>query len=329
MDVASFLIRVCFLTLGITSAAHAANRVYVASYGSDINDCRVIIAPCRSFTAALALTTGNWDIVPLDSAGYGTVTITTPVTISAPPGLYVGVTASAGAAITIDTTGRVVLRGLTLNGLGGVSAIAIVNSDDVTIDSLDIAGFSGDAVVVESGAMGTITIRDSVIQRSGGAGVLVANFARVIVDRVDVASAGLASGAAGISTTNVAPVTIHDSVVVNGIGHGAAATAPASGSMLIDRTLLFGNSADGAYASGGGTALTVAGSAVQGDNQSGIVAELGSVATVSDNRVFGNRTGPGFVNNGATFSSFVNNALDRNNGSGPQTSGTITPQALQ
>ena len=73
-------------------------RTFVASSGVDTNDGR-LATPCRSIGAALAQTDPGGEIVVLDSAGYGTVTINKAVSVIAPLGIYAGITVTAGAGI--------------------------------------------------------------------------------------------------------------------------------------------------------------------------------------------------------------------------------------
>src|SRR5262245_9746066 len=99
------------LALGAGHAFATAHRTFVASSGNDTNPC-TLVAPCRGFTAALAQTSPNGEIVVLDSAGYGTVAIAQSVAINAPAGISV---LSFGPGVAISGTGlKVVLRGLTI-----------------------------------------------------------------------------------------------------------------------------------------------------------------------------------------------------------------------
>lgn len=95
-------------------ARATSERTFVASYGADSNPCSVA-APCRTFAAALGLTAAGGEVVALDSAGYGSVTITQSVSISAPAGVYAGVTppTNGSGGVLINAPGAtVVLRGL-------------------------------------------------------------------------------------------------------------------------------------------------------------------------------------------------------------------------
>src|SRR5215470_2252936 len=112
-------------------------RTFVASSGLDTNDGR-LATPCRSIGAALAQTDPGGEIIVLDSAGYGAVTINKAVSVIAPPGIYAGITVSAGTGIDVQS-GAVALRGLTIRGIGGNVGIHVGNAQ-VRIDRCVISG---------------------------------------------------------------------------------------------------------------------------------------------------------------------------------------------
>ena len=70
-------------------AGHSAH-VRIALTAVDANTCS-LAAPCRTFAAALGQTNAGGEIVVLDSAGYGPMTINKAVSIVVPPGIYAGV----------------------------------------------------------------------------------------------------------------------------------------------------------------------------------------------------------------------------------------------
>jgi hypothetical protein len=127
-------IAVLLMMLAFASASPAAQRTFVASTGLDANPCS-ISAPCRSFCAAVAHTDINGEIIVLDSAGYGAVTITKSVSIIAPPGVYAGISVFSGNGVTIDSpSAKVVLRGLSINGQGGNVGIFVRAASAVSIE---------------------------------------------------------------------------------------------------------------------------------------------------------------------------------------------------
>ncbi|HEV8013968.1 MAG TPA: hypothetical protein VGP48_00470 [Stellaceae bacterium] len=115
-------------TVGVSSLANAAvgaGRTFVASTGNDSNtvtNC-ASSAPCRSFSAAYGVTTVGGEIVALDSAGFGTLTVSNSVSIiGAQGGASISVTTSGTTGIIINagSGGTVILKNLEING-GGVS----------------------------------------------------------------------------------------------------------------------------------------------------------------------------------------------------------------
>jgi hypothetical protein len=116
-------------------------RAYVSLSGSDTNSCGPT-APCRTFQAALAQVNPNGEVLVLDSGAYGTMTITQGVTVTAPPGVYAGISVFGGDGITINAPGaNVVLRGLTVNGQGGSNGIVMSAGNSLVVDSCVVSNF--------------------------------------------------------------------------------------------------------------------------------------------------------------------------------------------
>ena len=110
-------------TLAAADAVATAQRTFVASNGNDANPCS-LAQPCRGFARAITQTSPSGEVIVLDSAGYGPVTIAKSVSIIAPAGLHAGVTVLSGDGITVNIpNGVVVLRGLTISGQGGANGI--------------------------------------------------------------------------------------------------------------------------------------------------------------------------------------------------------------
>src|SRR2546430_13238022 len=80
-----------FVSFTLCCLTQAAPRTFVSGLGSDANPC-TRTAPCRTFQMAHDTVDPNGEVLALDSAGYGTLTITKNVTISAE-----GVEATANA----------------------------------------------------------------------------------------------------------------------------------------------------------------------------------------------------------------------------------------
>src|SRR5688572_24429167 len=96
---AKFVLVVVF-ALWNASALEAQVRTWVSGSGIDNATCGRT-NPCRTFGAAITAVNPGGEVVVLDSAGYGPVAITKPVSIIAPPGVHAAVAPTAGAAIEV------------------------------------------------------------------------------------------------------------------------------------------------------------------------------------------------------------------------------------
>ena len=109
------------LTFIAALPAMAGPRTFVSGLGNDANP-GTREQPKRTFASALSVTDPGGEIVALDSAGFGssTLTINKSISIIAPVGVYAGVRVSSGDAITVNAgaSDTVVLRGLTITSGG-------------------------------------------------------------------------------------------------------------------------------------------------------------------------------------------------------------------
>lgn len=159
-----------------TALAATAQRTFVASNGSDVHPCS-LPQPCRSFAAAIAKTSSDGEVIVLDSAGYGPVSITKSVSITAPAGIYAGVTVTSGDGIAVDAPGIVVgLRGLSINGLdimfANVYAIHFLHGARLWVEDCEITKL-GTGILLEAANSG-VSMRNVRIHDSLDRGILVA-----------------------------------------------------------------------------------------------------------------------------------------------------------
>jgi hypothetical protein len=127
-------------------------KIFVASYGNDANDGSRG-SPKRNFQAAHNAVATGGQIVVLDTAGYGHLTITKSLSVTVPPGVNGFVTATAadptGIHINAGYGSVVSLRGLIIEGVGGGnSGYAGVSFLEGTLylDDCVIRNFGGPAV---------------------------------------------------------------------------------------------------------------------------------------------------------------------------------------
>jgi len=189
------VLRITLMTAGACMAAAAApagmaatQRSFVASDGNDGNPCS-LTQPCRSFGAALLQTNPGGEIVVLDSAGYGPVTITKAVSIVAPSGTYAGISVLSGDGITINAgpADDVILRGLTINAQGGNNGIVFNSGATMYVENCTVRGFNGPSnanIRFAPAAASRLSVKDSFI-RGGTFGVLLVNGATPAAATID------------------------------------------------------------------------------------------------------------------------------------------------
>lgn len=171
MSVASALIA---LSLASTGIAATTQRTFVASSGNDANSCS-IASPCRSFGAAIAQANAGGEVLVLDTAGYGPVTITKSIAIIAPPGVYAGITVASGDSgvlIQAGATDVVTLRGLTVNGLGvGEDGIRIESAGVVHVERCVVDSLANDGIIMIAGTQMELHVVDTLLRHNANAGL--------------------------------------------------------------------------------------------------------------------------------------------------------------
>jgi hypothetical protein len=118
-------------------------RTYVSGQGSDSNPCTAL-SPCRTFKAALALTSAGGEVFVLNSADYGAATINKAVTLSS-DGAMAGVLASGGGGLTISAgaTDVINVRGLDIDGANsGTTGIEFSSGAGLNVLKSSIRGFT-------------------------------------------------------------------------------------------------------------------------------------------------------------------------------------------
>ena len=152
----------------------AAQRTFVSASGNDGNPCSRDL-PCRTFAVAMNSTDIGGEVVTLDSAGFGPLTITKSVAVIAPIGVHAGITAFSGTAVTINAPGSIViLRNLYINGQGAAVGVDIAAAGAVHIEHCVVNGFLANAVNVNPATLtdvANVHISQSEIRQNGEAGV--------------------------------------------------------------------------------------------------------------------------------------------------------------
>jgi hypothetical protein len=275
----AFLLSCCF-------AAQAQTRTFVSGLGSDANPC-TRISPCRSFQRAHDVVVPGGEVIALDSAGYGPITITKSVSIIGDGG-YAGINTSSGNGVTINTPGiTVILHSLTIEGLGsGTDGIHAGGFTALHIDNCIVNRFTNHGISVGGG---TVFIKDSISRNNGALGIFFGSGIGTI-ERTRLENNNI-----GITVTG-ATVTARGCL---SSGNSVGFLAQLSGELNIENS-------------------------VASNNALGIYNFIGTVRV--SNSTVTNNTSFGFANGSSgTFESRGNNTVAGNNGGGAQTTGTITP----
>ncbi len=333
------------------SAWGTMQRTFVASSGSDMNSCGRT-DPCRSFAAAIIQTDANGEVVAIDSAGYGPVTIAQNVAVVAPIGVYAGISVFTGDGITISgATTVAILRNLYVNGQGGNYGITVNAAHVVHIEHCVVNGFTSNNINLASLYSGRVAISDTVSRHSGQSGIYVATQATVTIDRCRVESNayGIVADRGSVAISNSVAdgndnqgfyarmfalmglegcVTSHNTAGVQ-VDSGCAAIV--HNTMALDNPAGYSAgtgtlSLDHCVASGGiigvdveGGDATVSNCMLTGISSEGVRVGSG-VARLSGNTI--TRTTTGINNLGGTVHSTGDNMID---GNGTNISGATTP----
>lgn len=311
-----------FLISASLARAQTAQRTFVsAASGNDANACSRV-APCRQFAAAIAKTSAGGEVIVLDSGGYGTVSISQAVSLISPAGVYAGVTAFSGNAVTINAGASdvVVLRGLTLNALGGANGIQYNSGGVQHLENLVISGFSESGV--NFAGAGELFVKDSTVRNCGLEGIEIAPFpglARVIIDRSHLNS----NANRGLWVGDNGRVVIRDSVTAHNTTGIRTLPTLAAVDLSIENCVVAHNQSGGILAAGGATALvnvSVSNSMIASNTSSGIGAGSFATVRISSNTITRNDTGV-VQGLGSTVESVGNNII---RGNATEVTGTIT-----
>lgn len=313
------------LTLVFTSAAHAQQRTFVSSTGSDANAC-TRTSPCRSFQRAHDVVVAGGEVVALDSAGYGPFTITKSVTGSGEGSRAAITTTAAGNAVTINNAAAiVVLRDLNITGLNqtGTSGVAITAATSVHLERLAIDSFSANGIFLNTGGFISLSVIDTV-SRNNGDGlevILTGGTAEISIERSQFINNSLDGMDLCFGTIRAA---ISNSVASNNGQDGidAIQTGAFNSDINISNTVAANNNSDGVKASApaGNTATVTIEHSVFYRNLSGVIARDNGVVNITNSGASNNTTG--FAQSGTgIFRSLGNNLVQNNTAN---TSGTIT-----
>jgi hypothetical protein len=284
------------LALSLSAQAASLTRTFVSAAGLDTNPCTVT-APCRTFAAAYTATAPNGIVAALDPAGYGSFTITGPVTIDGhgwaaitmPEGGR-GIVVNAGASDTV------LLRGLIVDGGGNggphSEGILFNSGGSLTVDGCVVRNlphgmdFNANATTAVSLAISNSYFENYTtglaISNSNSGALTVA------ISRTAFNNGNYGLSVYGYDTGPVA-VAVTDSIAANNAYNGFLVNTTYGRQPVSNLTLTnvqaVNNSGIGIQASGTNATLWLAHSTVAG-NASGFSADTSGVINSFGNNYF-------------------------------------------
>ena len=273
----------------------STQRAFVSATGNDANTATLcaVTAPCKTFKQAVTVVADNGEVVALNTAPYGSVTLTRSISLTAAPGVYAGISVFAGSGVTIASPNiSVVLRGLTINGQGGANGILVdtpATGAKLSIENCVIANFAN----------------------PGGAGVAVNAPAQLRVVNTLIRDSFDGVSIAGGATAVISGSKILENADTGILVNGASAT--------VINTVVSASGTGIATAASGAANIAVTGSAIT-NNGTGVISQGAAVFSLTNSMVTGNTLG--LSQSGTAALELLGNNTVRQNGT--PSSGTIT-----
>ena len=276
----------------LTDVAQAAQRTFVSGKGTDSGVCS-LAAPCRSFAYAVTQTNDGGELVVLDTAGYGGVTITKSISIVNDGAGVASVQVPSGPAIVISAPSNAVvhLRGLTLEGANTASDGIVFNTaGSLTVLNTMIRHFVGNGILIQPNAVAmAFNVLGVNTLDNGGRGIWVAPFnggsAHGIVDRVTASGNyyGIVVDSVGAGLPNT--VSISNSIIsLNQFGlFTSAGDSVAQANVFLRNSMVAQNAQTGVGANGSNAVLQLSGNTITA-NFNGVVTQ-GTVESYGDNQI--------------------------------------------
>jgi hypothetical protein len=282
----------CLLALPAGALAQATRTWVSGNSGNDANPCSST-APCKTFAGAISKTAAGGEINVLDSGGYGAVTITKSITISA-TGATGGVLVSGtnGIVVAAGDSDTVTLRGLDIDGvLTGLSGVKVTHAKDVRLEDDEIYGFNTTGAAVDfqptaptpgSGITPTLSIENTLIHDNTGPAVRVVPPAGTSV-RAVVTNSTIENNGCGL-VVGLAVATFDTA------GCGTDRTVTSGGTAEIDSTnsSISNNTGVGLLADGATSTQAFTGDTIFGNGVGLSALNGGRLISIGANTVFGN-----------------------------------------
>lgn len=301
MKLVHSLVLAATMVVAATTAHAQATRTWVSGVGDDANPCSRT-APCKTWAGAISKTAAGGEIDALDPGGFGAVTITKSITIDGTPGpntAGVLVAGTNGIVINAGAGDTVTLRGLTIDGLGplsaspGVVGVRIFAAGSVHLEKLNIYGFSQQGVYDSRTAGGELYVDNVEIHDNSQTGIVVLPASGSTPIAVNIAHARLLNnGNSGAVFGDGVHANVLNSNLSGNANYGVYAEQVAGVTrVFLADTTLTGNGTG--ILIGMGTPGMLLSNVLVGNNGTGIAPGAVSIASFGNNKIGGNAAGNG------------------------------------
>lgn len=289
------------VALGAGTAHAAVQRTFVSGNGLDTNPCTVA-APCRTFAGALVNTLPGGEIYVLDTAGYGSVTITQAVSIVNQTSTAAATSSGGGFAITITagSTDKVVLRGLTIvGGNSGSNGVVFNKGASLSVEDCSISDFTQAGIQFQPTVASQLYVSNTRVANTPIAGINVvpqmptasgkvqATINRVI-GRNNGSSSFFFDGRNSGPNVQIFATVANSAGTTSTQGVVSATSASHASSIVTVRNSVFSNNSTGVNSFGPLSTVFVAHSTITGNGTA--LSNSGTLDSYGDNDVNGNGT---------------------------------------
>jgi hypothetical protein len=287
-----------------TSAAYGqATRTWVSGVGDDANPCSRT-APCKTFPGAISKTAACGEINVIDPGGFGTVTITKPITIdglgpmasilaAGTNGININIPAGDIAGCPSGAPHVVTLRNLSVNGAGtGLVGINVIAVDELHVENLNVFGFrAGSALGLyfHPGTAASVYVQNSTFTNNMNQGVSIAPTGGAMAT-ASLKNVKLSQNGGGLLATDGSYVEVTDSVAAGNGGYGfQSASSGGSVKIHLERTMASDNGVAGLRTDGALALIRFAYSNIVGNNFG--ISGTGTTVSFGNNVISGNSPG--------------------------------------
>jgi hypothetical protein len=290
------------LVVGLASVSLGqATRTWVSGVGDDANPCSRT-APCKTWAGAISKTANGGEIDALDPGGFGTLTITKPITIDGTGTLASilnsgvnGINVNLTTAPLAGHTATVNIRGISINGAGttlGINGINYLLGANLNVMDCLIMQQSGDGIHYSMSSNSNIYVRNSVIKDCQSDGIEISTSsgtAKGLLDHVGIAECGVGIHAKQNSRLSAVYCSVTGNAGAGVFSEGVGAVAVVN----IGKSEISNNVGAGVQGGGGGSTqlsiVRISDNELHTNSGTGaLVSTNGEIDTWSNNRIFSN-----------------------------------------